>query len=404
MKSAFPITTVAVTFLLVAGGAHAGGDNLANVAQTGDRNSALIDQSAGNHNRAGASGLALRQSGSDNFLSITQAGNHNRIGVRGDGLLQQSNRNKATIEQKSDRNRVGEVIQTGISSGVGSDFRNTLSITQQGGNGNLVRRVEQTRAGGLLGFPGQPGNDALSVQNGARNVVSLLSQTGFRNQAALSFTGNRNRASASQQGIGNKIDAVVSQGDRNDVRIDQVSLALGNLATLRISDGDDNVVRIDQDGANAAQISIIGSSNSVSLAQLGSNDAGISIEGNDNLLRAQQTGTGNDLLISIRGNDSNNAPFSAGKASVLASGFDLAPGDVIQSGIGNSIDYSIGSVTALSNGNRFAFLQEGLGNRIVGKTDGDDNEVVIVQRGAMNFTSFVQAGSGNVIAVSQSAH
>ncbi len=80
----------------------------------------------------------------------------------------------------------------------------------------------------------------------------------------------------------------------------------------------------------------------------------------------------------------------------------LAPGDVIQNGSLNSIEYSIGPALLLpGDNNRFAFRQDGSGNAIEGSTNGSNNEVVVSQNGIQNFTSFVQVGNANVIGVNQ---
>lgn len=339
MKSAVALAAAATITLLMGVGARADG-NFSNLLQHGGGNSALVDQSPGNGNLAGAETLAARQLGNLNILDFTQSGSNNEIGTGGDGFLQQSDRNTATIRQSSSGNAVLEIVQTGIASGFGAHRRNTLSIVQEGGDGNLVGRVVQTRAGGLAGLPGQPGNVASILQNGAQNTVTLLSQTGLRNNAALSFAGSRNTASAVQDGVG-----------------------------------------------NAATLDVVG---------------------DDNHLALRQEGGGNRAAVTVHGHGNNAAdhfvPGARGSAHVgLADGAGLAPGDIAQTGLFNSIDYDLGlgSSGLLSDNNSFAFLQDGISNRIEGKTDGSGNQVVIVQNGALNFVSFVQTGNLNVIGVSQ---
>lgn len=371
--------TVAATAILVAAGAAgmalAGDDNSAHLSQQGLGNSALIDQSAGSRNRAGTDALAARQNGNANILEFTQSGDRNAIGTGGAGFLQQANRNTAIVTQSSNRNTVTEIVQTGLDSDAGTQLANTLVIDQRGGGANRVDSVVQTRAGLL---PRLRGNEASILQDGAGNRVSLLSQTGLGNSAALSFDGDLNLASSRQSGAGNSAEARV-KGSLNIIRIDQQSLALGNTARIDV-DGNANAVSVDQDGANAARIGI---------------------DGNLNRLAASQSGAGNALDIAINGHGNNALPvFSLGAHRGFAAAAGLAPGDVVQNGLLNSIDYTLGG-GELSSGNRFALAQDGIANRIEGTTDGIGNEVVVVQEGARNVTSFVQIGNFNVIGVSQ---
>lgn len=388
--------------LLLAGASALADDNSARLLQSGSLNSALIDQSPGSGNRAGGD-LAARQDGDRNVLEFTQSGDRNAIGAGGAGFLQQSNRNTATIVQSSSDNSVVEVLQTGIASSTGTHRRNTLSITQQGGNGNVVGSVVQTRtrpAGDLFGLTDRlPGNEATILQNGAGNRIALLSQTGRDNRAELAFDGNLNRATSVQTGAGNSARVSVD-GSINSVLLEQDSLVFGNTAQIGI-EGGWNLVRIDQSGSNRAVAGIEGHSNVVAVDQNGSNTAQIAIEGSANRVAASQTSAANALDIGIAGHGNNALPFfSPGAHAGIASGAGLAPGDIVQNGLSNSIEYDLGS-DQLSSGNRFAFLQEGFGNRIEGNTNGNGNQVVVVQEGALNFTSFVQIGNFNVIGVSQ---
>lgn len=374
MKPTATFATVAVAALVAAASALAG-DNFSSVSQQGDLNTAAIDQSAGSRNRVGTDALAARQLGNGNVLHFTQSGDRNAIGTGGAGFLQQSGRNTATITQSSNRNVVLEVLQTGLDSDAGTQRRNTLTIEQKGGNGNRVDSVLQIRAGLL---PRLAGNEASILQDGTGNRVELLSQTGRDNRAALSFDGNLNLASSVQSGAGNRAVADV-KGNLNLIRVDQKSFVLGNEARITV-DGNANAVVIEQDGANAARIDI---------------------DGNLNRVAASQSGAGNALDLSVDGNGNNALPFfSAGAHRGFAAAAGLVPGDIVQNGALNSIDYKLGE-DALSSANRFAFAQDGLANRIEGSTDGIGNEVVVVQEGALNFTSFVQVGNFNVIGVNQ---
>jgi len=326
--------TAAMAILLAtAVSAWAGGDNFANLLQNGSTNSAAVDQSSGNDNLAGTALLGARQNGNNNLLEFRQLGHGNEIGTGAGGFLQKSNRNNATIRQTTDNNSVLEIQQTGIASGFGTHRRNTLAIVQEGGDGNVVQRVEQIRVGGLLALPGQQGNVASIVQNGAGNTVTLLSQNGLRNTADLNFKGNANMASAVQEGA--------------------------------------------------------------------ENTAAVTVTGDDNRLSLHQVGAGNAATLSVQGYSNNAGAFSPGAHGALADLAGLAPGDIVQVGLLNSIDYNLGSADPLSSGNSFAFSQNGVSNQIVGETDGSGNQVVVVQEGTLNLTSFVQLGNFNTIGVSQ---
>lgn len=408
MKPAATFATAAALALLAGAGALAS-DNVSHLSQNGDLNAALIDQSAGDGNHAGAAGLAVRQNGRQNRLGFEQSGDGNEIGAEGGGFLQQSNRNTATITQSSNDNKVIEVLQTGMTSGIGGEAlrRNTLSITQQGGNGNVVETVVQTRTRPALDIfgltDGLRGNEATIVQDGTGNRVGLLSQTGRSNDAYLSFDGNRNDARSIQSGAGNDAHVDVT-GSWNFIRIEQESLVLGNAATIRIVDGNANFARVSQAGSNEALITIEGNANAVSLDQSGSNEAAVSVEGHFNFVAASQAGVGNSIDVTVRGHG-NNAPwlggFSDGAHRSFAQQAGIAPGDIVQQGLFNSVDYDLGGGPLSSNNNRFAFSQEGLGNRISGSTTGSNNQAVVVQSGMHNFTSFVQVGNANIIGVNQ---
>lgn len=374
MKPTATFTTVAAAALLMAASALAG-DNAAYLSQQGRSNAAAIDQTPGSGNRAGTGAHAARQHGDANILEFTQSGDRNAIGAGGTGFLQQSNRNTATITQSSNRNTVFEVVQTDLASDAGMHRRNTLSIEQRGGNGNRVDAVVQIRTDLL---PRLRGNEALILQDGVGNRVGLLSQTGRDNRADLSFDGNLNLASSVQSGAGNRAVARV-EGNLNLIFVEQQSLVAGNEARIGI-EGNGNAVSVRQNGANAARIDIDGSYNHIA---------------------ANQSGVGNALDIAVHGHGNNAFPlFSPGAHRGFAMATGLAPGDVVQDGLLNSIDYRLGD-DGLSSGNRFALAQDGIGNRIEGTTDGIGNEVVVVQEGALNFTSFVQIGNFNVIGVSQ---
>src|SRR5690606_38844005 len=102
-------------------------------------------------------------------------------------------RNDATITQTSSENTVGEVQQTATTSSTNSTLRNSLTILQQGGDGNAIDRVEQNR---INNSNGQPGNTATLTQGGATsgggNEIGLVSQDGRGNEATVTQSSSNN--------------------------------------------------------------------------------------------------------------------------------------------------------------------------------------------------------------------
>ena len=104
------------------------------------------------------------------MLEIEQSGDDNEIGTAGTGFLQTSNRNTAIITQSSDGNSVRQVTQTGIDATDGGETlrRNTLRITQETGDNNIISGVAQTRSADAANAAG---NTAVITQTGAGNRI-----------------------------------------------------------------------------------------------------------------------------------------------------------------------------------------------------------------------------------------
>ena len=441
--------------------------NFASFVQSGDDNAATITQGPGSGNAVGTAGLAATQAGSRNILTIVQSGNGNRIGTAGTGFRQDSNRSSATITQNSDNNVVGEVTQTGIGAGVGGDAlrRNVLDIVQQGGAGNRVDSVTQTRT---FAAPDAAANSANIVQTGAGNRVGTLLQTGYANQAVLTQTGNGNRVGTLKQRGAINIATLTLTGDDNAVDVDQFSPRDGNTAIVALT-GDRNRIDIAQAGnANKSFMSVLGSDNLFGSRQLGfANTIALGVAGDHNRADFAQSGAFNtaavkqligshnqldfrqdgfantidvvaidgdrnhvDLVQTLRLNtakigiagDRNRLEVrQRGVAntldlSIVGSGNNnpgnggfvdlpfatpLTPGSIVQSGSLNAISYGLGAPGQPANDNKFAFSQTGTGNIILGNTWGSNNQVVIVQNGSANLAVFTQNGFGNTIGVSQ---
>lgn len=424
------------------------GENLSNVSQVGDRNSGDVVQ-RGSESSVGTSSLAARQAGNLNILSFEQLGDRNEIGTGASGFVQTSNRSSATILQETSGNSVSNVVQTGIGATPSNPDlrRNTLTITQGGGDGNRIANVTQTRLPGLFGAGNNAaGNIANLTQMGTGNslgggtgLIDGLVQTGRDNRATLVQTGDGNVTRAfAQIGIGNR-GAIDILGDSNRVELGQTGTNVANIDII----GDTNAVDLGQVGGAGADIDMFGNDNRVSVTQFsvfGGNEATIrigtatragngnsvsfdqlalgtssnildvEIDGGNNVLGISQTktGLGGENEISARIAGSGNNAFSAFSQGVPGG---LVPSQLIQSGSGNSMELTVGGLSP-SNDNRFAFSQDGTGNSIEATIDGAGNQAaiwqigmanraILTQNGPGNFASIMQAGNGNFAQVTQ---
>lgn len=356
-----PITTklkvllgAATALSLMASSGVVADDNFSNVLQQGSGNSGLVTQ-GGSKNRVGTETFAARQTGrtgaqtgNNNVFTFSQSGSGNEIGTGGTGFLQERHRNTATITQTSDFNKVFQATQTGPSNEWGNQRRNTLTIEQGGAGGsNIVSRISQTRADGLL-TSNEPGNIATITQTNTSsgplsaggNVVgdnTVLSggvdQDGFRHRATLTQTGSGNR-----------------------------------------------IVNVDQRGINqGATIEQDGTSNRVS--------------------RVQQTGTGHRAIISQDGISNGTTDFVASRINGAWGG--LSQGHAYQSGGllgGNELDYG-----ATGNNNSFGFDQNGNNNEIYGRLNSgsDNNQTGVIQDGGWNEARFNVTGDLNHVFIAQ---
>ena len=150
------VMSSALALLMGTGIAYADGNQTYNV-QTGDSNSASIDQSAGSNNNVGYAADPVLQNGTLNSLTITQSGNDNSAGgdessipVSGSdpnaGIEQQGNENYLKIEQAGNHGDVGEITQTEDADATSHSSSNNLTINQESGSsGAIVRRVTRLR-------------------------------------------------------------------------------------------------------------------------------------------------------------------------------------------------------------------------------------------------------------------
>jgi len=407
-----------------------GGDGLRRniltvLQQTGDGNSiSSVEQTRG----------ALSPFAAANAATLTQTGAANHIG----SVVQSGHAETATLTQQGAGNAIAATEQRGS--------RNAIVISLVGDRNGATPFVAAADIAGAWGGLAQghvyQNNDALLAGLVDGNVLSLavvgddnsfgFSQVGGDNTVSGALVGDGNQAGVNQLGLSNSASFALV-GDGNLLFIDQGLWAVNYSNTANVAVvGDDNHIGVRQGGSsnnaaiaiagggnlvnllqesllwgNDAQLAITGSDNQIGLTQSGRNSALLGITGSGNLLTGSQSGTLNTLDIAIFGSRNNalvNGGFTAGKpAAAMASLLSppLVPGDVLQSGSGNSITYRLGTSLVSADDNKFAFWQSGDGNTIEGATRGSHNEVAIVQRGNANFAYFSQNGVGNVIGVSQ---
>lgn len=406
--------------------------NEAFLSQSGPANSASVDQSAGDNNKAGSSGKVMRQRAGQgpetaNTLTILQSGSNNSIGLDGSGVdqyAQKSNGNTASVSQLSDGNTVGSITQVTRFGGAYASG-NSLTVTQGvdttgASDNNTINRINQDRVGG------DNGSTATVSMTGADNLIDNINQAtlgaGPGNTMTVSISGNDNgngalsgfaaasgaTTSSLIQGTryyngnshgDNMLDLDISGGS-NEFGVTQ--LGNGNrVGTLSIS-GNTNQMGVYQQGnANVLSLSNIGGErNNVGVEQLqDSNIAGVNVSGDDNSFGVWQDGIGNTADVAITG-DFNGASsgLALGGAAMTAAGGSLlfAEGLVKQQG-----DSNIVNVSYTGDNNLFGTVQDGSSNTITGTTIGNSNQAVVVQVGGSNMASYTQTGNGNNAGISQ---
>lgn len=370
---------------------------------SGSNNSALITQSAGNRNAAGASALSLQQAGRSNQLDILQTGDDNSIGLTSiapgaaTGFSQASDTaigtNRATLRQLSDGNSLGSVVQDAQGQGasaIGNDLRATQGVaTDPASDGNQIGRVQQTRLGAVQG------NTADVLQSGAANQIAAISQS----------------ASGTANATANSID-LRQIGDGNGQ-----TLLSGRAALSGALSG--QFIQTNPGGpssGNTLQLTLLGNGNQAGTLQQGTNNlisgAPIaSVQGNDNQLGAVQTGLGNSLSLLVQGdrNDVGTVQYGVNNAITLTvspagsdNGFTLD-----QMGTDNTasvlVSGNLNTVSLFQDGDNNTSLFSTIGNRnsIDGKQDGSSNSATVTQSGDLNSATFSQLGGFNTITINQ---
>jgi hypothetical protein len=327
-----------------------GGNNAADIDQTGSTHSAIvrqrgsgggsvagIDQSTDDtdENEATVEQVVDAGSGTDT-VDIDQGGSANRAIVQqersagGTGsnasVTQPGGRGRATIVQKGpalkaqiDQNgnaNEGEISQ------LGTGTAGEASIKAGSGTDNNLARILQD-TGGSIGAIDQtsPNNKATIEQANAQpqagTVEADIDQGG----------GVQNTAAIAQAGGGTERSASLAQSGReNDGEIDQSGAANGITANVQMA-GDLNTLRLIQsvqdNGNIQADLKQQGNENTITWEQRGSElGASVTQQGSGNAVEVSQSGSGYDVSITQNG-DNNSLRITYSGPSEGGGGFTV---------------------------------------------------------------------------------
>ena len=378
-----------LTGALMAGTALPGlaASNFANATQSGIGNDGKVIQGPGDNNALGTAALAATQDGDANALEIEQSGDDNEIGTEGGGFLQTSNRNTAIITQSSSENSVRQVTQTGIDATAGGETlrRNTLRITQETGDGNIISGVAQTRS---VEANTAAGNSAVLTQTGQANIIG--SATGASN--AFVQNGYAQSAVLTQTGTGNIVDSVAQTGPDNTLTVAFTGTGNGTA---------DFTVPTAITGAwNGLTQGAIVQNSSFAGAGIGDgNRLNFTATADDTRFGFSQTGNRNIILGSISGGGSQ-----ANETGVVQLGDDNDAGFTvfgstnqlyIQQGVVVASPSNVASATLTGDRNGVGIRQDGAANEATVALTGSDNSVNVMQQSALTGNSAVVTISGD---------
>lgn len=235
--------------------------NELNTTQTGDNNTAVINQGAYSTGADPTLNIATTtQSGSDNAITVNQTTNANTNTL--DPSTQEGDNNEATITQTSSDEGTNTASFGQDSTGATDDAANILTSTQNATGDNDLN-VTMTNDGDLdntvdITQVGQAGADAAS--NSATDI---------------SISGSENEMDITQESDGdNIVYPAVQTGDNNDLDVAQRADDENSLETSQIGDG--NIIDLTQRGGvvdtvcattNYADLSQTGDDNSITIHQ-----------------------------------------------------------------------------------------------------------------------------------------
>jgi hypothetical protein len=431
MKTSNLLATAAAASMLLASSAIASSSNTLYIEQTGDSNTALVQQNAGTGgNDVGKIGAPVLQQGNLNSFSETQS--------TGGGFSRGNN-------------DIWAVTQLGNSNSFSSNYSNNAGDNRiesllQYGNNNYAAIGRNNQRSGVIGTIVQ-GDEATAAVGGNRNFLSISQTTSYLPGSQPAFTAgnsvllvkqigsNNGRSSVndynggtqiSQGGNGNVVQEAVIVGSNNNAAGSLWNTQVHLIKQRGLNNGDEhsiarttgsggNYIHVDQDGTsnqfdlqqglsvasigNRIDAGQIGAGNDVTGLQLGDyNTITSKQDGDGNYLNVVQDGDSNTATANVTGDYNGTGSFS-GVAGSLASAKGLDNGTITQKGLSNTAFYEVLG----SSNNKFAFSQVGDTNSITGSVSGvgGGNQAVVSQGGNMNTTSFSQAGGGNNLSVNQ---
>lgn len=387
-----------------ASAAFAAGSTSTYLTQTGNSQSAKIDQSGGTSDSVGSSGSA--------FIQENGAGSGHNI------LVINQNSSSAGYSELAN---IADFVHSGSgnrATGYQSGTANSAEIDQEGNNSSV--NLQQTGANNgptnAGWFNNSYGNLILQDKTANGSSVDLRQTT---NQ----YAAKGNVFSIGQGGTGNVITA--TQTDRNDLWIRQGTTAPdlwgwthGNPfdpanTPNSLSALSNSTITVNQtvggnnpSGANYAALGQgHGSYNKITVTQNGASNATDANQiGSGNIFSSNQTSTNANTSWNFVGGEAG-WPGSNPDPLVSSNG-DYQP--ITQTGTGNEY-YSIQSGTNLwafgsqtGNYNFLSSVQSGDGNSLYTKQDGDSNQIYSAQSGSTNNATVSQSHNSSFVNVSQS--
>lgn len=415
----FLLASTSILAVAFASQAFAGGSST-NLSQTGNYQSATIDQTGANKGQVGAkSGNPfLQQDGAGsggNVISIMQTGTENEVGAT---VLswQSGTQNSANITQNGDKGSV-TLQQTGNYNGSSSStiFQGSKSsydkvTLQQQGDFNQFS-IWQDR---WVNDPSASvyANTVKAVQSGSSNIVNSA-QYGTQNEVDLTQWGNNNQF-YSDQGFSNprsyvSLAKAFQWNDGGGANLISSNQGGGSYHSLNVDlqYGHNNTIYNTQTRDYTALHVVVQSGSFLTIDSRqdgpGNTATVLSQTGNDNRITNRQNGNwsstatftqnGSNLLINnTQTGGSNQATFIQNASSSTIDSF--------QSATGNNLTATQAGYNSYAN-----LLQTADNNTIVGSQNGygagAQNQAWVSQTSAGNTATYNQSGSGNYNSIKQ---
>lgn len=420
-------TATAASVLMTAGALAA---NTTYLTQTGDTNSASVDQAAGEGNIVGSAAKPATQQGNNNVLVVNQT-NLSSLGVPTsdfpNGVTQLNHRNLLTVTQN--QSVVRQVQQTGAT-GAPTGTTNELTITQSvaptwspAAIGNTIGGVKQIYGGTAGGADRNVATITQARQVGTStthpNSITTAEQDGTANSLLIEQTGGRQIiGSVLQRGSGN--DAVITQmnywnqtgkvsqiGDDNTVDLKLAGLRNRGLETggwavpyIGANHTNDRGAIRQQGDSNSFDLDISGDDNQYAAYQNGDNNqvAPILVTGNRNQLGiGQYNGNLNTILLSSITGDDNIVALRQGSRPTGSGDWNSITGSVVD-------DFNTAIVDQVGDSNQTTFSQVGDSNNLWIYALGNSNTLNAVQNGTGDNGATVDVdGDNNLLDVTQTA-